>query len=476
MINRILIRIKVVQMLYSYLLTRREFQIESAPDASASRDKRSAYNTYLDLLLLMIELSGYDVQGGRRLNPVPEAVHNKYLHNNKVVKSIVSDDKLRAAILRDPSRMSAYDIVAPDLFSEITKSSAYRSFIRIKEHTLKTDTDFWVAVIKTIIAPNEAFRNAVRRNGEAFTISGYERGVNMAIDTLAGFSDSRALFFNARNALNTSLEKARTLYHALLWLIVELTRAQERRLEAARNKYLPTAEDLNPNTRLVDNQFAQALATNAELEEYFDQFPFSWETNDVMLKSLLDKILASDIYREYLDSNVTDWAGDCEFWRSVMRSIILPSDELAEALEEKSVYWNDDLQIMGTFVLKTIKQFATVGPENKLLPKFKDEEDEKFGPELFVKAVDNRELYREYIDRCLKESTWDPERLAFMDVVIMTVAIAELLNYPQIPVPVTLNEYIEIANSYSTQRSGQFINGILYSVINNLRNDGLLEK
>ena len=84
--------------------------------------------------------------------------------------------------------------------------------------------------------------------------------------------------------------------------------------------------------------------------------------------------------------------------------------------------------------------------------------------------------YRAYIDKFINSSQWDPERLAFMDIVIMTTAIAEMLNYPQIPIPVTLNEYIEIANSYSTPRSGAFVNGILYSVINYLKEQGKLTK
>ncbi|MDE6651976.1 MAG: transcription antitermination protein NusB, partial [Paramuribaculum sp.] len=162
---------------------------------------------------------------------------------------------------------------------------------------------------------------------------------------------------------------------------------------------------------------------------------------------------------------------------AVYKSIILPSDELAEVLESKSVFWNDDIEIMGTFVLKTVKRIANSQKEPvELLPKFKDDEDARFGSELFMYSVNNLEEYRSYIDKFINASQWDPERLAFMDGVIMITAIAELLNFPVIPIAVTLNEYIEIANSYSTQRSGQFINGILYSVINYLRQEGKLSK
>jgi N utilization substance protein B len=132
---------------------------------------------------------------------------------------------------------------------------------------------------------------------------------------------------------------------------------------------------------------------------------------------------------------------------------------------------------MGTFTLKTIRRYALAEnpAEVTFLPQFKDEEDSQFALKLFTFAVQNREQYREYIDKFISRD-WDPERLAFMDIVIMLVAIAEILNFPAIPLPVSLNEYIEIANAYSTRRSGPFINGILYSVVKMLVDEGKLQK
>lgn len=474
MINRILIRIKVVQLLYSYLLTRSEFKIETSPETN-SRDKRTAYNVYLDLLMLVLELSGYNVQRGDRPLPVPEALKNKYLHDSRLARSLSSDDQIRSIILRDPERMAAFDSVAPALYNALITSSAYRSYIRTRDRDIADDSRFWTSVIETVIAANQDFV-AVCRQRDAFTLRGFDEGVRMAVYTLSNFTDSRMRFTAARNSLDESLAKAYELYHALLLLVCELTRTQDLRLDAARNKYLPSAEDLNPNTRFVDNAFAAAIAANPQMEEYLKDHPVSWVENDTLVKTLLDRIIESDTYREYMEAPETDFAADCEFWRTVFRTIILPSDELAEALEEKSIYWNDDVQIMGTFVLKTIKQFAVNGPETQLLPQYKDEEDAALGADLFVAAVGNYDLYRSYIDRFLKSSSWDSDRLAFMDVVIMVAAIAEILKYPQIPIAVSMNEYIEIANSYSTPRSGQFINGILFAVVNYLKSEHLLDK
>ncbi|MDE6334850.1 MAG: transcription antitermination protein NusB, partial [Muribaculaceae bacterium] len=182
----------------------------------------------------------------------------------------------------------------------------------------------------------------------------------------------------------------------------------------------------------------------------------------------------SDTYAEYMARPQVTWQDDCDFWRSILKNVVLPSDALAEALESKSIFWNDDVVTMGTFVLKSIRRFAT-DDKVQFLPQYKDDEDAQFGARLFTLAVENRETYREYIDRFINPD-WDPERLAFMDIVIMLAAIAEILNFPGIPLPVSLNEYIEIANDYSTHRSGPFINGILYSIADMLSQEGLLRK
>ncbi len=475
MINRVLIRIKVVQMLYSYLLTRSEFKIESAPE-NPSRDKKYAYQLYIDLLLLMLQLSGFKVQGSSRLSPMHGIGENRYLSSNKVVRALMADEDIRSLILKQSGRMPDYDSVTPDIYNAILQSSAYRSYIRLKQRDLKEDAAFWANIVSSIIAKDPRFMAAARKNPD-FTNVGFDLGVAMLLNTISSYSDNRMLLTEARNSLDRSLDKAYELYHSLLLLCVEITRMQDQRLDAAKHKYLPSHEDLNPDMRFVDNALPKYIAENASMEEYLKDHPISWADDDILVKRLLEEILASDLYKEYMAAPTTDFEADCEFWRSVYKNIILPSDDLAEALESKSVYWNDDLHIMGTFVLKTLKRISTgEGKQMALLAKYKDDEDAAFGPKLFLDSVTNREEYRTYIDRFINSSHWDPERLAFMDIVIMIAAIAELLNFPTIPIPVTLNEYIEIANYYSTPKSGQFINGILYSVVNSLKSEGKLLK
>lgn len=475
MINRVLIRIKVVQMLYSYLLTKSEFRIEPAPE-SATRDKRFAYTVYIDTLLMILRLSGQNAGSQRQTSPLAGHTIHPALTSSKLVRALRDDDQIKGIILRKnelPDDMA--DAIEPVYFA-LTESSAYKNYIKSKSHEMADDVKFWAAVLPTVVLKNAKFVECARRNPD-FSITGLEKGVEMAVGTLESFSDNRYMLRDASKALTASLDKAYELYHALLLLPAEITALRDVRIENARHKFLATPEDLNPNTRMIDNPLPARIAECDDMTEYLKSNPFSWDGDLDMIQRLLDRIMESKIYQDYMEAPATDYKTDCEFWRSVMKNIILPSDDLAEALESKSVYWNDDLEIMGTFVLKTLKRIAS-SPEGcvELLPKYKDEEDARFGAELFMDAVNNFDEYRSYVEKFINSTSWDPERMAFMDLIVMVTAIAELINYPLIPIPVTLNEYIEIANAYSTPRSGQFVNGILYSVINYLQEQGKLNK
>lgn len=474
MVNRILIRIKVVQMLYSYLLTRSEFKIDAAPETT-SKDKKYAYAVYLDLLFLTLQLSGIRFKRHNG-SQSPKLDIDRLISKNRVGKVLFDNDTVKAIILRGGATVEEFDPVLQQLADQILKSVAYRDYKKIKSPTLADDVRFWLTVVNTIIAKDQQVVELLRQN-DSFTIAGFNAGVKQFSDTLTSYQDSRMTYVNAGRELKVSLDKAYELYFSLFVLMMEITREQALRLDSAKTKFLATHEDLNPNTRFIDNRFIARLENNEQLKSYLEEHPVTWADDPSLIKSLLDRILESEIYQNYMDAADDDYTADCEFWRNVMRTIILPSDDLAETLETKSIFWNDDIPIMGTFVLKTIKQFAaSPDADVNFLPQYKDGEDEDFGPDLFRYAVENRETYRSYIDRFINASQWDPERLAFMDIVVMIAAIAELINYPAIPVPVTMNEYIEIANSYSTARSGQFINGILFSIVRYLNEEGIISK
>jgi N utilization substance protein B len=279
----------------------------------------------------------------------------------------------------------------------------------------------------------------------------------------------------AEKELFFSLSKAYDLYNYLLLLMVEVTKQANKRLNAAKNKLVPTKEELFPNTKFVENRFIAQLEVNKQLLEFSNNQKKTWENEADCVKTLCDKILESDIYKEYMASETSSYEEDRELWRKLYKNIIFNNIELDQVLEDQSLYWNDDKEIVDTFVLKTIKRFDEKnGAKQELLPEFKDEEDQDFARRLFRRTILNADYYRHLISENTKN--WDLDRVAFMDVVIMQIALAEILSFPNIPVSVSLNEYVEIAKLYSTPKSGGFINGTLDGIVNSLKKENKLTK
>ena len=279
----------------------------------------------------------------------------------------------------------------------------------------------------------------------------------------------------AEKELFFSLSKAYDLYNYLLLLMVEVTKQANKLLNAAKNKLVPTKEELFPNTKFVENRFIAQLEVNKQLLEFSNNQKKTWENEADFVKTLCDKILESDIYKEYMASETSSYEEDRELWRKLYKNIIFNNIELDQVLEDQSLYWNDDKEIVDTFVLKTIKRFDEKnGAKQELLPEFKDEEDQDFARRLFRRTILNADYYRHLISENTKN--WDLDRVAFMDVVIMQIALAEILSFPNIPVSVSLNEYVEIAKLYSTPKSGGFINGTLDGIVNSLKKENKLTK
>ena len=279
----------------------------------------------------------------------------------------------------------------------------------------------------------------------------------------------------AEKELFFSLSKAYDLYNYLLLLLVEVTKQANKKLNAAKNKLIPTKEELFPNTKFVENRFIAQLEVNKQLLDFAGNQKKTWENEADFVKSLCEQIMESDIYKEYMASETSSYEEDREVWRKIYKKIIFNNAELDQVLEDQSLYWNDDKEIVDTFVLKTIKRFEEKnGAKQELLPEFKDDEDQDFARRLFRRAILNSDYYRHLISENTKN--WDLDRVAFMDVIIMQIALAEVLSFPNIPVSVSLNEYVEIAKLYSTPKSGGFINGTLDGIVNQLKKENKLTK
>ncbi|MBQ7156650.1 MAG: transcription antitermination factor NusB [Bacteroidaceae bacterium] len=279
----------------------------------------------------------------------------------------------------------------------------------------------------------------------------------------------------AEKELLFSLSKAYDLYNYLLMLIVAINRYALKQLEHKEEVNKTAHIDEKLNRRFVDNKFAVQLESNVQLEEHKQKMKKTWDNDINFVKKIYDEIVASEYYKEYMEMESTTYEDDRELWRKLYKNIIMKNEELDDILEDQSLYWNDDRSIIDTFVLKTIKRFEEQNEEKQeLIADYKDDEDRDFALKLFRRCIQNDEYYRSLISRCVKN--WEFNRLAYMDIVIMQIAIAEVLSFPLIPVSVTINEYVEIAKWYSTPKSGGYINGTLDAVCRMLRDEHKLMK
>jgi len=275
--------------------------------------------------------------------------------------------------------------------------------------------------------------------------------------------------------LHFSISKAYDLYHYLLVLMVDIVLYAESRIEIARNKKIPTYEDLHPNTRFIDNRVITQIRENSQLLRYIDQHKLNWANYPELIKELYGEVVCDEGYKAYMETGEATYDDDKKILIRIFNQIILPNENLDQVLEEQSIFWNDDLEFIVSMVVKTIKRFKEGdGPDKELLKLYKNEEDKDFAVLLFRNALMHRDEYLGYI----KENTrnWDLERIAFLDILIMQMAIAEMITFSSIPTKVTLNEFLDIAKFYSTEKSNVFINGVLDKILAQLKTEKKLVK
>ena len=302
-------------------------------------------------------------------------------------------------------------------------------------------------------------REIIRIKIVQLTYAYYQNG-NKNIDTA-----EKELFF--------SLSKAYDLYNHLLALIVALTKEARRRLEVLQAKARREGTP-EPPQKFAFNRFALQLEENKQLLEFIETQKRTWADEPEFVGRLLEQIEQSQIYLDYLQGD-DSYEADRELWRRLYRTLIQDNADLDQILEEQSLYWNDDKEVVDTFVLKTIKRFDEKnGAKQELLPEYDSEEEKDYARKLFRAAILNADEYQRYMSE--SSLNWDFSRLAYMDVIIMQIAIAEMLTFPTIPLNVTINEYVELAKVYSTPRSSGYINGMLDAIARHLIRQGKLMK
>lgn len=269
-----------------------------------------------------------------------------------------------------------------------------------------------------------------------------------------------------------SLEKVEELYLYLLLLIVEIRDFASHYQDEAKNKQLPTSEDLNPNPKFINNAFIQKLKDDSGLITKCNQHKLSFTGHQSLVRSLYFKMRESTIYTNYISTEGNDFQDDKKFTLQFFSKWLIDIESLQDFLNEKNMFWDDDLPFISSMVVKTIKDANE--SEIQLFPLFKNKDDKHFSINLLRQSVINDAKFSELISN--KTQNWEIERVAQMDLILMQMALAELLKMPDIPIKVSINEYLELAKYYSTSNSKSFVNGILDNLMVELKEKGLIKK
>ncbi len=322
------------------------------------------------------------------------------------------------------------------------------------------------------------------------------------LQTLYGYSqEDNPKLASSLKELDKNLEKIYELYLYEMRIFVELHKLVEERIEKNRNKFRPTDEDLNPNTKLFDNRVLNAFVENSELQKQFEDYKVHWGENREILLKIYNEFRESASYARYMNSGESGLKEDKQVLKIFYAEFITHNETLHQLYEDVNMHWADDLDAAQMFVVKTIKSIQEVGehiysklsfdgveldspkdlPSGFALDKskltvnlYKDKEDAKFGELLLRHSVNEADENEKLIQS--KTKNWDTDRIAAVDILLMKMAIAELKHFDQIPVKVTLNEYIDLSKEYSTPKSSQFINGILDKLVEQLKSDGAIVK
>ena len=286
---------------------------------------------------------------------------------------------------------------------------------------------------------------------------------------------------DAESQLELSCEAARDLYIYMLGIISPLTKIAKDRIEAAKAKFNPTEEERNPNMKFAENGLAKLIDADEDFQKIFKKKKFDWSQYDLLLKKVMTSVASKDYFAEYMASPDTSLAEDCKLFTRIFEEEFVDSEELEMLLEDKSLYWNDDLAYSLTWCCKTLNGFAK-GEGWSLLPLYQSEmlkgegveSDKYFVRKLLQSSFAGYERYSAMVSESV--SGWEKERLFSTDMVLIVMGLAEAASFPTIPVKVTMNEYVEISKFYGTPKSRAFVNGLLDKLIQQLVNEGQIKK
>ncbi len=292
----------------------------------------------------------------------------------------------------------------------------------------------------------------------------------------AYYQDPDKTVTTARRELTKSFADTYDLYFALLDFANVLTAYAQQQLEEQIGRAKATHSNWTPNRRFVQNRWAQQLFDNRALRRRVEEQHLSWDSGMPAVMDVYKRLTESDFYRQYMEAENCTYEDDKRVWRLIYQNLLANNEVLADALDEMEVTldkanWTVDVDIVLSYVVKTVKRFNEEStPDMPLLEMFDNEDELQFATTLLEKTIAGHEQFESLINAHLKG--WDADRIAYMDRVILETALAEILEFEDIALTVSMNEYIELAKSYSGDKSYMFINGILTEILRDLKNSG----
>lgn len=286
----------------------------------------------------------------------------------------------------------------------------------------------------------------------------------------------------AESLLEASCEATRSLYLFMLDIIPYLTAEARTRIENARNKFNPTDEERNPNMKFAFNRLSPLLEQDPDFRKIISRRKLSWEPYDALIRSVYDSVCVKDYYKEYMVSAESSIEEDVRLFTRIFEEEFVDNEELEKILEDISILWCDDLAYSLTVCCDTLKALAK-GYRWSLPPLYRSEmlhgskeveSDKVFVYKLLRTAYS---CYGKYAPMVADStSKWERDRLFTTDMVLIVMGLSEAKAFPDMPLRVTINEYVEISKFYSTPKSRSFVNGLLDRLVKKQIEDGDIVK
>lgn len=262
----------------------------------------------------------------------------------------------------------------------------------------------------------------------------------------------------AQKKMLFSVAKSYELYHLMVRLIVDVADYANNIIETSKSKQLATPQELNPNTKFIDNKLVAKIRNSEQVNTFLTKNGIAWSRDNNLIAELYSKLTTSDYYKEYMASEKTSFDIDKKLVVDFYRKEIEDNDLLYSIVEDMSIYWIDEIEFVTS---KVINYLSIVKSSSNLeiTPLYPNDDDREFVKDLFVQSILQYDENVEIIGKYAKN--WEVDRVTVMDRLIIIMAIVEFEKFATIPTNVTFDEYIEIAKHYSTRNSNVFINGIL---------------